>query len=73
MPKHLIARAWSGGSWYWTGGVALGDGLALPVCTRDRKQAAIYATADAAELDLMDNRLRGAGYKVVPAVEEWGE
>ena len=67
--KHLIAREWSGGSWYWTGAIALGSGMALQVCTRDRKKAAIYATADAAELDLMDNRLRGAGYKVV----EWGE
>ena len=71
--KHLIARQWSGGSWYWTGEIALGGGMALPVCTRDRKKALIYQTADAAELDLMDNRLRGAGYVVAPALEEWGE
>ena len=71
--KHLIAREWSGGTWYWTGRIALGSGLALPICTRDRAEAKVYPTANAAELDMMDNRLRGAGYKAVPALEEWGE
>jgi hypothetical protein len=71
--KHLIARDWSGGLWFWTRAIALGDGLALPDCTRDRREAKVYPTADAADLDLMDNRLKSAGYRVVPAVEEWGE
>jgi hypothetical protein len=67
MSGYHIARDWSGGLWYWTGQIALGGGMALPVCTPDRSEAKRYATSDAADLDMMDNRLRGAGYRVVPA------
>ena len=68
--RHMIARQWSGGTWYWTGRIALGSGMALPDCTRDRAEAKVYPTADAADLDMLDNRLRGAGYTIVPAEEE---